>query len=131
MNAPLTQTKYFKQARLFKVLIHPARLEILDILRDGEQCVCHLEAYLGYRQAYISQQLTVLRAAKLVDIRRDGKNIYYQIANNRIFTLLDASEAMEGYQSKIILDQPKDCPCPKCREKNKKNKKISEGVEDD
>ena len=117
MNTKLPQTKYFEQARLFKVLIHPTRLEILDILRDGEQCVCHLVAYLGYRQAYISQQLTVLRAARLVDIRRDGRNIYYQIADNRIFSLLDASKTMKGYQSKINLDQPKDCSCPKCKVK--------------
>ena len=131
MNTKLPQTKYFEQARLFKALIHPARLEILDILRNGEQCVCHLEAYFGYRQAYISQQLIVLREASLVNIRRDGKNIYYQIADKRIFSLLDASKAIKGHKSKIKLDQPKVCPCPKCKEKNKKNEKTSEGVKND
>ena len=43
-------------ARLFKILMHPGRLSILDMLRDGEHCVCHMEAHLGYRQSYISQQ---------------------------------------------------------------------------
>ena len=117
MNATLTQTEYSEQAKLFKVLIHPARLLILDVLRGGEQCVCHLEAYLGYRQAYISQHLTILRAAGLVDIRRVGKNIYYKIADGGIFSILDASKTMKGLRSKNKLDQPKGCPCPKCKTK--------------
>ncbi|MEW6406696.1 MAG: permease [Chloroflexota bacterium] len=45
------------------ILMHPARLGILDLLREGEACVCHMEAVFGYRQAYISQQLMVLRDA--------------------------------------------------------------------
>jgi len=53
-------------AALFKLLSHPSRLAILQVLRDGEECVCHMEAALGLRQAYISQQLMVLRQAGLV-----------------------------------------------------------------
>jgi DNA-binding transcriptional ArsR family regulator len=44
----------------FKALAHPVRLQILDMLRSGEVCVCHMETALGKRQAYISQQLMVL-----------------------------------------------------------------------
>jgi DNA-binding transcriptional ArsR family regulator len=117
MNTTLTQKEYSEQANLFKVLIHPARLLILDVLRGGEQCVCHLEAYLGYRQAYISQHLIILRASGLVDIRRDGKNIYYQIADSEIFSILDASKAMKGIRIKNKHNQSKDCPCPKCKAK--------------
>ena len=51
------------EAHFFKLLMHPARLEILDELRKDEACVCHLEAKLGYRQAYISQHIMVLRKA--------------------------------------------------------------------
>jgi DNA-binding transcriptional ArsR family regulator len=54
------------EARLFRILSNPARLDLLACLRDGEACVCHLEAALGLRQAYISQQLAVLRQAGLV-----------------------------------------------------------------
>ena len=57
---------YEAQAQLLKVLTQSARLAILNILRDSEHCVCHMEAYLGYRQAYISQQLMVLREAGLI-----------------------------------------------------------------
>ena len=80
INKSLPETQPFEaQAQLLKVLTHPARLAILNILRDGEHCVCHMEAYLGYRQAYISQQLAVLREAGLIQDRRDGWNIFYRV----------------------------------------------------
>ncbi len=63
---------YEAQVKIYKALAHPTRLAILDLLRDGEHCVCHLEAFLGLRQAYISQQLLILREAGLVQDRRDG-----------------------------------------------------------
>jgi DNA-binding transcriptional ArsR family regulator len=50
---------YEQETKLYKSLMHPARLAILDLLREGEECVCHMEATFGYRQAYISQQLMV------------------------------------------------------------------------
>ena len=88
---PVTETQtYDLQIQIFKVLTHPARLAILEILRDGEHCVCHMEAYLGYRQAYISQQLAVLRKAGLILDRRDGWNIYYRVINPQIYAVLDA-----------------------------------------
>ena len=103
--------------RLFKALMHPARLEILDILRSGEQCVCHMEAHLGYRQAYISQQLAVLREAGLIEDRRDGWNVYYRVIDRRVYDLVDEARAMVGLAGtphhrsnrKIVA-----CPCPKC-----------------
>jgi ArsR family transcriptional regulator len=78
-------------AKLFKTLMHPARLRILDILRGGEECVCHMEAMLELRQAYISQHLAILRDAGLVSVRRDGWNIYYRIVKPEIFAVLDAA----------------------------------------
>ena len=51
-----------------KAMAHPVRLQILDMLRGGDEvCVCHMEAALRRRQAYISQQLMVLRDANLVE----------------------------------------------------------------
>ena len=87
----VTENKtYDPQVQIFKVLTHPARLAILEILRDGEHCVCHMEAYLGLRQAYISQQLAVLREVGLILDRRDGWNIYYRVINPQIYAVLDA-----------------------------------------
>jgi ArsR family transcriptional regulator len=107
-----------ESAKLFKTLMHPARLEILDILRDGEHCVCHLEAALGYRQAYISQQLSVLREAGLVQDRRDGWNVHYRVAQPQVFALLDVAMTMVGGQPskrKVAHGaELNNCPCPRC-----------------
>lgn len=105
-----------QQADLFRALMHPARLAILEILRDGEECVCHLEARLGHRQAYISQQLAVLREAGLVRDRRDGWNVYYWVAQPAVFALLDTARLMVG--GTADHDRPPErvvnCSCPKC-----------------
>jgi ArsR family transcriptional regulator len=105
---------YDLQAEIFKVLTHPARLAILDILRNGEHCVCHMEAWLGLRQAYISQQLSVLRQAGLIRDRRDGWNIYYQIADERIYEVLDMVRCMTGMEKADLKKPAAACVCPKC-----------------
>lgn len=107
-----------KQAKLFKALMHPARLAILDILREGEACVCHIEAALGYRQAYISQHLMVLRDARLVEDRREGCNIYYRVVEPGVFALLDTAQALTGPTGQTPRRRPSRagaCPCLKCR----------------
>jgi DNA-binding transcriptional ArsR family regulator len=102
------------QAQLFKLLTHPVRLAILNILRDGEHCVCHMEAYLGYRQAYISQQVAVLREAGLLHDRRDGWNIYYRVTDSRIFAVLDTIQVMTGQPAVLLKPDGVVCPCPHC-----------------
>lgn len=70
-------SKYAQLANLYRVLANPSRLEILQVLSEGEACVRQIEEQTHYRQAYISQQLSILRDEKLVKTRRDGKNVYY------------------------------------------------------
>src|SRR5690349_3529856 len=115
MNTTSTQ----RQAELFRALMHPARLAILDMLRAGEACVCHLEAHLGFRQAYLSQQLAILRTAGLIRDRRVGWNIYYEVALPEVFALLDLSRAAVGVaaEDRPTQEVSHDCPCPKCAEK--------------
>jgi DNA-binding transcriptional ArsR family regulator len=105
------------EARLFRILSNPARLDLLACLRDGEACVCHLEAALGLRQAYISQQLAVLRQAGLVQDRREGLNIYYRLAEPRILPVLEAARQATGQTGPARRPRTvavPDCPCPKC-----------------
>jgi ArsR family transcriptional regulator len=96
--------------------MHPTRLAILDLLRHGEQCVCHLEAHLGKRQAYISQQLMVLREAGLVVDERDGLNSYYRVTDPQVFTLIDTARAMYGVEvdTRHGCAPAAACPCPRC-----------------
>ncbi len=105
-----------QQVQLFKLLSHPARIAILDILRNGEECVCHMEATLGYRQAYLSQQLALLREAGIIQDRRVGWNIYYQIAQPQILSILDSVGQLTGGQPSkwTTRESNPDCPCPKC-----------------
>lgn len=105
---------YEVHAQLFKLLTHPVRLAILDILRDGEHCVCHMEAYLGYRQAYISQQIAVLREAGLIQDRRDGWNIFYRVTDPRIYSVLDTIQEITGQSTVSYKREGIDCPCPHC-----------------
>ena len=115
MKNSITTIRPFElQAEIFKVLTHPARLAILEILRDGEHCVCHMEAWLGYRQAYISQQLSVLKQAGLIHDRRDGWNIYYQTADERIYEILDLVRRMAGAEAAELKEPVCACACPKC-----------------
>ena len=80
---------------LLRVIAHPARLQILNLLRGGETCVCQMEARLGYRQAYISQHLMALREAGLVADRRQGWKVFYRPLRPGLFALLDvAAEAL-------------------------------------
>lgn len=103
-------------AKLFKTLMHPVRLAILEILRDDEECVCHMEAILGLRQAYISQQLSVLKEARLVQDRRDGWNIYYRVVRPEVFDVLEAAGRMLGGEPHppVVRERDEACPCPKC-----------------
>jgi len=102
------------QTQVFKILTHPARIAILNILRDGEHCVCHMEAYLGFRQSYISQQLAVLREAGLIQDRRDGWNIFYRVVNPDIYAVLDAVQKLTGQPVDHSLGQVVRCNCPHC-----------------
>ena len=105
---------YEQETKLYKTLMHPARLAILDLLREGEACVCHMEATFGYRQAYISQQLMALRDAGLVDDRRDGLNIFYRVIRPEIFDVLDAMRQVTGQRPSAAKPAPNTCTCPHC-----------------
>lgn len=111
---PVETRPYEAQAQWLKVLTHPARLAILSLLRDGEHCVCHLEAHLGLRQSYISQQLAVLRAAGLIQDRRDGWNIFYRVSDPKIYAVLDAVQLVVGPAARPHWKEDIHCPCPTC-----------------
>ena len=73
---------------LMKVLSNPDRLILLCELADGERNVGQLEEALGIVQPTLSQQLAVLRTEEVVNTRRDGKNIYYQIASAQALAVM-------------------------------------------
>ena len=75
-------------ADIFKVLGDPKRLRILHTLMEGERCVRDIAEQIQMGQSAVSHQLRILRDARLVQFRRDGKVVYYSLADNHVFTLL-------------------------------------------
>ncbi|HEX6304159.1 MAG TPA: metalloregulator ArsR/SmtB family transcription factor [Anaerolineales bacterium] len=107
--------------RLFRTLGQPARLRILLAIGEGEACVCHLEAALGQRQAYISQNLMALRKEGLVVPRRDGRNIYYRLKDKALLDLIGHAAELVGIPEDEVKIAPaeavvKACSCPHCEE---------------
>lgn len=78
-----------RAANFLKAISHEGRLMILCHLASGEKSVTELEALLSARQAAVSQQLSRLRLEGLVTPRRDGKAIYYRLADDRPRRMLD------------------------------------------
>ena len=69
---------------LFKVFSDPTRLRILGALAGGELCVCDIGEVLGASQSAVSHQLALLRAAHLVASRREGKTVFYRLADDHV-----------------------------------------------
>jgi ArsR family transcriptional regulator len=101
-------------ADFFRVLGQPVRVQILLTIGRGEACVCHLEAYLGLRQALISQHLMVLRDAGLVTTTRDGRNIYYRLAQPELLELVHQAARLTGPAVEGPGEPKSPCPCPHC-----------------
>ncbi|MFO0575334.1 MAG: metalloregulator ArsR/SmtB family transcription factor [Polyangia bacterium] len=80
MNQASIQIEVRPLARLFRALGDETRLRIVALLSHGELCVCHIQEALGLSQPNTSRQLGVLRAAGVVDSRREGGWAYYKLA---------------------------------------------------
>lgn len=87
-SLPQEETLY-DLAELFKVFGDSTRIKILCALFEEEMCVCDLSALLNVSQSAISHQLRVLKSARLVRFRRDGKIIYYSLDDEHIKHIFD------------------------------------------
>lgn len=75
-------------AGVFKLLGDPTRVRLVDALTHGERCVCDLAALVGMSESAISHQLRLLRAARLVRVRRLGRMAYYALDDHHVVGLL-------------------------------------------
>jgi ArsR family transcriptional regulator len=80
--------------RLFRALGDETRLRIVALLSHGELCVCHLEAALDLNQSTASRHLGILKAAGIVDSRREGTWVYYAITEQEHATVAKALEVL-------------------------------------
>lgn len=79
---------YVTKAQLFRVLGHPVRIRILELLGEGERTVGDLQAQLDLDSSGTSQHLGALRQLGLLDARREGTSVYYRIKDPRVSQLL-------------------------------------------
>jgi ArsR family transcriptional regulator len=108
-----------KLAAPLQVIASPQRVAILLAIGHGEACVCHLEAALGWRQAYISQHLMALRKADILQDRREGRYVYYRLKNASYLELIAASAALSGLSAETVsalinTREYPSCECPQC-----------------
>jgi ArsR family transcriptional regulator len=106
-------------AQIFSILGNPFRIKLLLEIGKGEACVCHLEAVLEQRQAYISQHLMALRKADLLETRREGKFVFYQLSDPTILDLVKQAGKLSGIPEASIPDAAHKkthptCCCPHC-----------------
>lgn len=79
------------EAEFFRALGHPARVRILDLLRDGEMTVRELQAELEIDSSGASQHLSAMRRQGLLEARREGTSVYHRVRDPRIFQLLGSA----------------------------------------
>ena len=106
-------------SKLLSAISNPFRIRILLTIGKGEACVCHLEAVMDKRQAFISQHLMALRKAGILDTRRNGKYIYYRLADQNTFSLIRNAGELAGLDYDQISDLAdtnfsSKCGCPNC-----------------
>ena len=75
-------------SELFKTFGDSTRIRILYVLMEAEVCVCDLATLLGMTQSAVSHQLRILKQARLIKARRDGKTVFYSLADDHVATLL-------------------------------------------
>ena len=75
-------------AELFKILGDSTRIKILYVLFESEMCVCDIAQLLNMTQSAISHQLRALKQSKLVKYRREGKTVFYSLADGHVRTIL-------------------------------------------
>jgi DNA-binding transcriptional ArsR family regulator len=68
-----------KQAQIAQAIGHPIRLEIIDFLKDGEQCVCDIAAQIGAERSNVSRHLSVMVAAGVLEHRKEGLKVIYRL----------------------------------------------------
>jgi ArsR family transcriptional regulator len=104
------------RAEFFRVLGHPVRVRIVELLRDGERSVGELQAHLNLDSSGTSQHLGVLRRQGVLETRKEGTSVFYRVRDPRTFQLLESGrqivssslEAAQALLSELAAPPPAD-----------------------
>jgi DNA-binding transcriptional ArsR family regulator len=102
--AQTSEPIYRLKAEFLRLLGHPARVQILDLLRDGEHTVGRLQAALALDSSGTSQHLTAMRRQGLLESRREGTSVYYRVKDPRIFQLLATARQILTAQLEVTQE---------------------------
>ena len=83
------ETELYDLAELFRIFGDSTRIRILYVLFEAEMCVCDIASVLGMTQSAISHQLRALKTARLVKGRREGKTVFYSLADEHVKTIIN------------------------------------------
>ncbi len=84
--------KFKKRAEIIKAMAHPARLIVIEALKDGEKCVCELNKLIDLEQSTLSRHLAVLRNSKIITDEKRGLNVFYKLRYPCVLTYLECIE---------------------------------------
>ncbi len=82
------ENELYDLAELFKVFGDSTRIRILFVLFESEVCVCDLASVLGMTQSAVSHQLKILKNSRLIKSRREGKSVFYSLADSHVSTVI-------------------------------------------
>jgi ArsR family transcriptional regulator len=89
------------KAEILKALAQPTRLKILELLRNGERCICEIVPAINGEQSNISRHISLMQKSHLVTTRKDGVKVMVKVKDTEIFNILDRV-------SKILKDRFKE-----------------------
>jgi ArsR family transcriptional regulator len=101
------------KADFFRLLGHPVRVRVLELLREGERSVGELQAALGMESSGTSQHLSAMRKQRLLDTRRQGTSVFYRVRDPRVFQLLEVARQVLTSQleeTRALLDDLSAAP---------------------
>ena len=101
----MSEKVHSTEADLFKALGHPDRLKILELLRQGERCVCEIYPVLGMVQPNVSRHLTALKKEGLLQSRKEGLKVIYCVSDERLYEIIDQASDItrQIWQDKAAL----------------------------
>jgi DNA-binding transcriptional ArsR family regulator len=115
---PFDHPIYVLKAEFFRILGHPVRVRILELLREGERTVGDLQGQLGLDSSGTSQHLGALRKQRLLESRRQGTSVYYRVRDPRLFQLLEVARQILSSNladTQALLDGLRETPAPRAR----------------
>lgn len=89
LSAMPDEQKLYKLSELYKLFGDPTRIKILYVLLKSEMCVCDIARLLNMTTSAISHQLKLLKQASLVKFRREGKTVFYSLADDHVTTIIN------------------------------------------